>query len=652
MKKALAVLVYLAAVCCTTNFAFAAADDPVQLTAPKNSTVQNVTDAQLNSTAPLGQQADSADKSKATDAKKEKKKRHFFHFRRKKIIVNYNKLAKLIEYNYFEEADSALQGAMSRNHKDIRAQSLWTVSLAKQFKLGPAQNNLDVMLKKYPNNSNLHYAQGVVYYQRTSSSNMMYIDNTQKLLTDALSEFKKSIALDKKNARAYNAAGVISLNLGDTKGAKAYFLQALAVDKTYSMAIDNLGTMDFADGKFTDAEKKFKQALVYDTQNTTAMYHMAQVSMHKKDYATALTYLNNALAINENSPAIYNLMGKAYFAQGNDAAAINAFKQSICVKPEFIMSYLDLAEIYERRGDNEFAIDQLKTASSIDPSDNDIKLKLADISLLNSDYKQAISVYAELVSENNYKDIAVKGLAHAYFGQAQKSATKATLGSNKDLFVALNYVNKALAADNQDLELHLAKLKLCKMTKQPYISREEAKNIVFQDTHNIGNKIVQGEAYLTLNDFANAKKTFDSAVDLSNNIDDDLYLSEIFVYNKQLDSAEKAYKKVLKEDSANKEALSGLNYVQKSKKYADNCCKSAQSFIRARNFSAAIDYLNRSVDVNPDNTQAYLLLGKLYEKQKDYTNAVANYKIYLDLQPYSNESKQIQKKVQIYDNRL
>lgn len=651
MKKALAVLVYLVAMCCTAGFAFAAADDPVQMTAPKTDTVKAVSDAQLNSTAPLGQQADSADKTKATDAKKQKKK-HRFHFRRKKIIVNYEKIAKMIEYNYFEEADSQLQGAMSRNKKDLKAQSLWAVSLAKQYKLDPAQNNLDVMLKKHPDNSNLHYAQGVVYYQRTASSNMKYLENTQTLLTDALSEFKKAIALDKKNARAYNAAGVISLNLGNAKEARAYFLQALAADKTYSMAIDNLGTMDFADGKFSDAEKKFKQALVYDTQNTTAMYHLAQVSMHEKDYATALTYLNNALAINDNSPAIYNLMGKAYEAQGNSAAAINAFNQSIRVKPEFIMSYLDLADVYQSRGDNEFAIDQLKTALSIDSEDNDTKLRLADISLLSNNYKQAISVYAELVSEKNYKDIAVKGLARSYYGQAQKSATKATLGSNKDLFVALNYVNKALAANNQDLELHLAKLKLCKMTKQPYIAREDAKNIVFDNTHNIGNKIVQGEAFLALNDFANAQKTFDSATDLADNIDDELYLSEIFICNKQLNSAEKAYKSILKADSTNKEALSGLEYVRKSKKYADNCFISAQSFIKAKNFSTAVDYLNRSVDVNPDNAQAYLLLGKLCERQKDYTNAVANYKIYLDLQPYTNDAKQIKKKVQIYDNRL
>lgn len=641
MKKT---LVLLTAICCSLSFAMAS-DEPVQLTAPKTDTVKTVSDTDLNSASNTVQQADSADKTKT--AKKAKK---HFYFHHKKIIVDYNKIAKLIEYNYFDEADNVLQGAISRNPKDIKAKSLRVISLAKQFKLDPAQNELNILLKKYPDNSNLHYAQGVVYYQRTSSSNMAY--DSQQLIANALQEFKKAIELDKNNSRAYNAAGVISLNLGKKKDAKYYFQQALAADKTYSMAIDNLGTMDFADGKFADSQKKFKQALIYNTQNTTAMYHLAQISMQKNDYATALWYLNNALAINSNSPAIYNLMGKAYAAQGNYAAAVNAFKNSISVKPEFILSYLDLADIYEKRGDNEFAIDQLKTALVINPEDNDIKLRLADISLLNNNYRQAISVYSQLVEEDGYRDIAVKGLAHAYYGQAQNSASKAALGSNKDLYNALNYVNKALAVNNQDLGLHLAKLKLSKLTKQPYISREESVTAILAPADDLGSNIVKAEAYLTLNQYSNAQKTFEAAIDLSTGVEDDLYLSEIFVYNKQLACAEKIYKKILQGDSKNKEAISGLNYVHKSKKYSDDCFKTAQSFLKSKNLSAAVDYLNRSVETNPDNAQSYLLLGKIYEKNKDYTNAVANYKSYLDLQPYSNASKQIEKKVQSFDNRL
>lgn len=647
MKKFLVVLV---AILSSWNLVLAA-DGPIELTAPKPDPIKTVTDSDLNSSPSKVEKTSTSENIKSTN-KNSMHHKHRLHLPRKRIVVNYDKVSKLIEYNYFDEADKILQDAINRNSNDIKAQSLWVVSLAKQSKLDPAQNELNLLLKKYPNNSNLHYAQGVIYYQRTTSSNMSYRNNSDKLISDAMNEFKKAIDLDKNNARAYNAAGVVSLYLNKPKDATLYFQKAIQADKTYSMAIDNLGTIDFANGKLVAASKKFNQSLTYNTQNTTAMYHLAQIAIKKNDYASALTYLNNALAINSNSPAIYNLMGKAYLAQGNYAAAINAFKQSIIVKPEFTLSYLDLADVYENRGDNEFAIEQLKTVLSIEPDYYDAKLKLADISLECNKYKQAIEVYSALVGIDGYNDTALKGLANAYYGRAQISANKSLTGSNKDLFKALDYINKAIAVNNQDLELHLAKLKIAKLTNQPALTKTEADKIISAPTSTLTDAIAKGEAYIILNDYKNAEKSFDTAINLSNNPQDDSYLSEILIYNKQYKGAEKVLQKILNNDGQNQQALDSLDYVHKSEKCADNYFQSAQYFLKEKNFATSIEYLNRSLAINPDNAQATLLLAKLYEKKKDYQNAAVNYKTYLEMKPYTNESKVIQKKINNYENRL
>lgn len=651
MRKALILLIACFGIC---NIAFAS-DEPVELTAPKVNTVKTVTDSDLNSAPTKVEQATVAENknSKLKNASQNSKNiRRITHLHHKKIVLNYDKISKLIEYNYFDEADRILQAAIDRNPKDIKAQSLWVVSLAKQSKLDPAQNELNDILKKYPNNSNLHYAQGVIYYQRTTSSNMAYRNNSQQLIDKAMKEFKKAIELDKNNARACNAAGVICLSLDKPKDAKVYFQRALQADNTYSMAIDNLGTMDFAAGKLDEAAKKFKQSLTYNTQNTTAMYHLAQIAIQKQNYTNALTYLNNALSINENSPAIYNLMGKSYVAQGNEAAAINAFRQSIMVKPEFTLSYLDLANVYEKRNDSEFAIEQLKTAISIDPYYYDAKLKMADISLGSGKYKQAINTYSELVGIDGYNDAALKGLASSYYGQAQTSSNKALFGSNKDLFYALESINKAIAANSQDLELHLAKLKLAKITNQPSLSQAELSKIISASNCDLASTVVKGEAYLTLNDYQNADKAFNSAIDLSQNTQDDLYLSEIFIYHKQYNPAEKVLQKILKADAQNQEALSNLDYIHKNKKCADNYFNSAQYFLRAKNLPTATEYLSRSLAANPNNPQAHLLLGKLYEKQKNYHNALINYQSYMSLSSNPADTKRIEKKIQSLENRL
>lgn len=635
------------------------AEPIVELAAPRIQTQKVISD----SGAPLKpkvQENQPSAKNKAANISKDGKpvkqtcKKIRKHVRKKPapIVVDYNKISKLIEYGYYDYADRILQGAIDRNSKDIKAQALSVISLAKQVKLDPAQQELNVLLKKYPDNSNLHYAQGIVDYQRTASSNMLYRNNSPKLLNDSMTEFKKAIDLDKNNARAYNAAGVISIKLGNDKDAVAYFKKALDVDKTYSLAIDNLGTLDFAAGKLKDAEKKFKDSLTYNTQNTTAMYHLAQIAVQNKDYATALSYLNNALAINSNSPAIYNLMGKAYTAQGNEAAAINAFKQSIVVKPEFTLSYLDLANIYERRGDSEFAIEQLKTVLAIEPDYYDAKLKLADISLESGKYKQAVDVYSELVGIDGYNESALKGLGSAYYGMAQVASNKALLGSNKDLFTAFDCINKAIAANPQDLELYLAKLRLAKLTNQPEQSKIALNKIIQSPAKDLSSLIAKGEAYSTINDYQNAQIAFDSAMKLSTNTDTDLYLSEILIYSKQYDNAEKVIQKILKNDAKNQEALNGLDYIQKSKKYADNYFKSAKSFLKSGNQASAKEYFTRSLALNPKNPQANLLLAELCEKQKDYPTALKNYKAYLGLEPYASDAKKVARKIQNLEDKL
>lgn len=643
--------VLISAIVLSVTFAASSvfAEPIVELAAPRVAPkIVSEEGAPLKSTVSETKKDLKATKSKSSSIKKKKK-----HIKKKPkpIIIDYEKISKLIEYGYYDQADAILNGAIHRNSKDVSAISLKCVSFAKQCKLDPAQDELSELLKKYPNNSNLHYAQGVVYYQRTTSSNMAYRANADKLVSDALCEFKKAIELDKNNARAYNAIGVVSLNQGNTKDAKEYFNKALQADKTYSLAIDNLGTIDFIEGKINDAEKKFKTALQYNTQNTTAMYHLAQIAMKNKDFSAALTHLNNALYLNNNSPAIYNLMGKAYREQGNEAAAINSFNKSLQVKPEFTLSYLDLADIYDKRGDSEFAIEKLKTAITIDPVYYDAKLKLADISMTSGKYQQAVNVYSELVGVDGYNDAALKGLASSYYGLAQTSAQK-NIGSSKDAFKALDCIERAISANPNDLELHLAKLKLSKILNLPGESKVALNNIIKSPNSDLMSLVVKGEAYVALDDYDNAKLQFSKAVKLSKTPDEDAYLTEILLYNKQFDSAQFLIDKVLKSDPKNNLALSGVEYIKKSKKKADNYYKSGLIFLKQKNNPTALEYFSRALMLDPNNAQAHLLIAQIYEKNKCEQDALKHYKAYLSLSTNAKNAKSIKNKIKKLENEL
>ena len=97
-----------------------------------------------------------------------------------KVTRKYPKVSRYIEYNNFKEADNTIKSLLEANPNDIDALALQAVSMAKQYKLAPAQTQLDKLLKQYPNNADLHYAQGLVYLMRQTSSDVDYIRYVKK----------------------------------------------------------------------------------------------------------------------------------------------------------------------------------------------------------------------------------------------------------------------------------------------------------------------------------------------------------------------------------------------------------------------------------------------------------------------------------------
>lgn len=83
------------------------------------------------------------------------------------------------------------------------------------------------IVKKYPNKPELHYAQGLVYLMRETSSDVEYIKNINNLSNAAIKEFVTAVGLDSTYYQAYNAMGVATLKLGNKKDAQDLFKVAL-----------------------------------------------------------------------------------------------------------------------------------------------------------------------------------------------------------------------------------------------------------------------------------------------------------------------------------------------------------------------------------------------------------------------------------------
>ena len=568
------------------------------------------------------------------------------------VSKSYVDINRMIEYNNYETADARLKEILSRNPNDLNAKGLQLVSMAKQYKLAPAQSELDKLLKKYPNNAQLHYAQGLVYLMRQTSSDVEYIKNINNLSNAAIQEFVKAVGIDSTYYQAYNAMGVATLKLGNKKDAQDLFKVALKNNPQFAPAYDNLGNIAMLDGDLDQAEKYYLQSIKCNSHNPTSMYHMGQVEARRGDYTKALTWLNHSLHINPNSSPAWNLQGELYLKQGNQPAAINSFKKAIRVKPENSRPYINLAGVYERRADHEFAMEELKTAIILNPNYKEGIYRVANMSLETKKYQQALEYYSRLLGDANYNNKAIIGLANTYYEMAKDTADSNAFTTNKDVYLAYDYVNEAIQRTPNDLKLHLAKIKLGRITHQMALTEENLNYIVQSASNSLMDTVIKGEAYLSLGREKDAVYTFENAINFANRIDDELYLAEILVQHKQFRTARKALQKVMMTDPDNRIAANGIHYIDLCEMKSNEFFEIALREYKEGNYASTIEYCNRAIDFYHNAPSIAKLKAQAYEAEGNYQGAVKYYTQYLALSPNANDKNAVMQRINAFQQKI
>jgi len=568
------------------------------------------------------------------------------------VSKSYTDISRLIEYNNYEDADARLKEILSKKPNDLDAKALQLISQAKQWKLAPTQAELDRLIKKYPNNPTFHYAQGLVYLMRETSSDVEYIKNISNLSNAAIQEFVKAVELDSSYYQAYNAMGVATLKLGNRKDAQDLFKTAIKINPQFAPAYDNLGNIAMLEGDLDQAEKYYLQSIKYNSHNPTSMYHMGQVESRRGDYTKALTWLNHSLHINPNSSPGWNLQGELYLKQGNQPAAINSFKKAIYVKPENSRPYINLAGVYERRSDHEFAMEELKTAIILNPNYKEGIYRVANMSLETKKYPQALEYYSRLLGDATYNNNAIIGLANTYYEMAKDTADSNKFTTNKDVYLAYDYVNEAIQRTPNDLKLHLAKIKLGKITHQMEYTQDNLNYIIQSASNSLMDTVIKGEAYLSLGRERDAVYTFENAINFATSVDDELYLAEILVQHKQFRTARKALQKALMADPDNRIAENGIHYIDLCEMKSNEFFEIALRQYKEGNYASTIEYCNRAIDFYHNAPSIAKLKAQAYEAEGNYEGAVKYYTQYLALAPNASDKAAVEQRIQVFRQKI
>lgn len=255
--------------------------------------------------------------------------------------------------------------------------------------------------------------------------------------------------------------------------------------------------------------------------------------------------------------------------------AINAFTEAINYDGKSADAFVNRGSCFESLNNLKAAADDYNKANALDPGNSDIAEKMANINLLNGDYKTCITQYSILALNKKKSFVAYRQMALA----------KIKL---KDFKGALNDIEAALVLDNEDFNANFYK----------------------------------GVALDSIGNYAAALKSYEKAI---NNLMKDKK------YKESLNKSEYKFFYINPARSSAKMSQweNAMNYFKKAEEIASNdfdiAYYRAETKTLRGDIGGAIGEYNNAIAYNANHYEAYINRGYLFIKNGEFENAKSDF---------------------------
>ncbi|OGW81007.1 MAG: hypothetical protein A3G33_01365 [Omnitrophica bacterium RIFCSPLOWO2_12_FULL_44_17] len=228
-----------------------------------------------------------------------------------------------------------------------------------------AANAWKAAIEVEPDNPQVRYDLGVLYYKRGNSKQAM------KELARAVQKFDHPSQRGSKIS-ALKMLGAAYYEVGDSNAAYRSWTQVLVLDPADQEAKLNLTTLKLKQGQVDDAIQSFQKASANEN-SPQVLSNLGSAYFQKGDYTKAIEYLNQALELapkqktrdgrvneleNWQPSEIYKRLGYCYLKLNQNQKALESFGQACSLNPS-VECHERLGEIYFRMRDWQNTIREL-----------------------------------------------------------------------------------------------------------------------------------------------------------------------------------------------------------------------------------------------------------------------------------------------------
>lgn len=150
----------------------------------------------------------------------------------------------------------------------------------------------------------------------------------------ALADCDKAVALDEKNAVAYQARGMILQDRGDNQGALASFDKAIDNGANNAAIFSDRGNLLMAQGEADKALADYNKSLDINGKSVSVLIERGGAWLAKGKADQALADYSKAMQLSPNNGLAAYYRGVAFYLKGDKAKASEDFKLALKLDPK------------------------------------------------------------------------------------------------------------------------------------------------------------------------------------------------------------------------------------------------------------------------------------------------------------------------------
>ena len=188
---------------------------------------------------------------------------------------------------------------------------------------------------------------------------------------EALTSFRKALALAPRSGQIHNDLGRLLLDLGRPVEAAEELRRALNASPKLAIAMSNLartlGRLDQDDEALELAQKACKT----DPQLSEAHFTRATLLAKAERDSDAVDAYQKAIELGDKSPQTYALMARAQGVLRRDDEAMENFAKAIEIAPDYAFAYTRRATLLQAQGNFDAAKADFRKALELDPNNGE-----------------------------------------------------------------------------------------------------------------------------------------------------------------------------------------------------------------------------------------------------------------------------------------